>query len=50
MSTQIPFQRVAVLGTGLMGGSFALAVRKHFPDAHVIGYDRADALARVEKS
>jgi prephenate dehydrogenase len=44
------FHRVAVLGTGLIGGSFALAVRKHLPDARIIGFDReavlAEALAR----
>ena len=39
------FQRVAVLGTGLIGGSFALAVRKHFPDARIVGFDREGVLA-----
>jgi prephenate dehydrogenase len=33
------FRRVAVLGTGLIGGSFALAVRKYSPDSVVIGWD-----------
>jgi prephenate dehydrogenase len=45
------FQRVAVLGTGLIGGSFALALRKHFPEAHIIGFDREPILqqARAKK-
>lgn len=38
------FRRVAVIGTGLIGGSFALAFRKHFPDAVVVGWDRPDVL------
>ncbi|MBI3662200.1 MAG: prephenate dehydrogenase [Acidobacteria bacterium] len=38
------FRRVAVLGTGLMGGSFALALRLHFPRTQIIGWDRADVL------
>ena len=40
----IPFSRVAILGTGLIGGSFGLALRKHFPDISIVGYDRAEIL------
>jgi prephenate dehydrogenase len=43
------FQRIAILGTGLIGGSFALAVRKHYPEAHIVGYDREPALADALK-
>lgn len=43
-----PFRRVAIVGTGLMGGSFALAIRKHFPDARVIGFDRAPVLLEAK--
>src|SRR3984893_703458 len=39
-----PFRRVAILGTGLIGGSFALALRKYAPDSVVIGWDRAHVL------
>jgi prephenate dehydrogenase len=39
-----PFRRVAVLGTGLIGGSFALAVRKHAPDSIVVGWDKGHVL------
>jgi prephenate dehydrogenase len=42
--------RVTILGTGLIGGSFALALKKYTADMHVAGWDRAnvlqDALAR----
>jgi prephenate dehydrogenase len=34
--------RVAVLGTGLVGGSFALALRKHTTGMHISGWDRAE--------
>src|SRR5277367_6125970 len=40
----VPFSRVAILGTGLIGGSFGLALRKHFPDISIVGYDRAEIL------
>ncbi len=40
----VPFQRVAILGTGLIGGSFGLALRKHFPGISIVGYDRAEML------
>jgi prephenate dehydrogenase len=42
------FSRVAVLGTGLIGGSFALALRRHFPGTRVIGWDRPPVLARAQ--
>src|ERR1700683_4423082 len=38
------FRRVAILGTGLIGGSFALALRKHAPGTAVVGWDREDVL------
>jgi prephenate dehydrogenase len=38
------FRRVAVLGTGLIGGSFALALRKYSPDSIVIGWDKGHVL------
>jgi len=42
-------QRVAILGTGLIGGSFAKALRRYTPDIHVAGWDRED-IAREWKS
>lgn len=38
------FRRVVVLGTGLIGGSFALAVRKYFPESVVVGWDKPNVL------
>lgn len=44
---QPAFRRAAVIGTGLIGGSFALALRKHFPGIARVGFDRKDVLERV---
>jgi prephenate dehydrogenase len=41
------FANVAVLGTGLIGGSFALAVRGILPQASVAGWDRPEVLRRA---
>jgi prephenate dehydrogenase len=43
MADSVPFRRIAVVGAGLIGGSFALAVRKHFPSIHIVGWDRDSA-------
>jgi len=37
-------QRVTILGTGLIGGSFALALRKYTTDIRIAGWDRPEAL------
>jgi len=43
-------KKVAIIGTGLMGGSLALALRKNFPDFDVWGYARSEeAFKRVDK-
>ncbi|MFZ3332838.1 MAG: prephenate dehydrogenase [Candidatus Acidiferrales bacterium] len=42
---EVPFLRLAILGTGLIGGSFGLAVRREFPHIEVIGFDRPEVLA-----
>ncbi len=39
-----PFQRIAVVGFGLMGASFALAVRRLWRSALVIAVDRRDVI------
>jgi prephenate dehydrogenase len=39
-----PFRRAAILGTGLIGGSFALALRKYSPDTIAIGWDKGIVL------
>ncbi len=33
------FQRIAIIGLGLLGGSIGLAVREHLPEAATTGYD-----------
>ncbi len=43
-------QRVTILGTGLIGGSFALALRKYAPDMHIAGWDRADVVQQARKN
>ncbi len=40
-----PFRRVAILGTGLIGGSFGLALRTQFPEIAIVGYARAESSA-----
>ena len=34
--------KVGIIGLGLMGGSFALALREHYDELEVIGYDHND--------
>jgi hypothetical protein len=41
------FRRVAIIGTGLIGGSFALALRKYFPDTVVVGWDKPRIMSMV---
>jgi len=43
-------QRVTILGTGLIGGSFARALRKYTPDMHIVGWDRAEVVLEARKS
>ena len=41
------FDKVAIVGLGLIGGSIALAARQHWPSALVIGIDRKDVLEKA---
>src|SRR5260370_9758801 len=36
--------RATILGTGLIGGSFALALRKYATDLHLSGWDRPEII------
>lgn len=47
MAKESAFRRVAIIGTGLIGGSFGLALRKHFPAISVVGFDREETLRRA---
>ncbi len=40
--------RVTILGTGLIGGSFALALRKYTTDMRISGWDRADTVREAQ--
>jgi prephenate dehydrogenase len=40
--------RVTILGTGLIGGSFALALRKYTKEMHISGWDRADVVREAQ--
>jgi prephenate dehydrogenase len=40
--------RVTILGTGLIGGSFALALRKYTKEIHISGWDRADIIREAQ--
>jgi len=42
-------RRVTILGTGLIGGSFALALKKNLTDIHVCGWDRPEAVREAER-
>lgn len=44
-----PFRRIAVLGTGLIGGSFALAARANLPGIQIAGWDKPDVLNRARE-
>jgi prephenate dehydrogenase len=41
--------KVTIYGTGLIGGSFALAVKRAFPHVRVAGLDKADVLERAKR-
>lgn len=49
MAAGAPFRRVAILGTGLIGGSFGLALRKQFPEIHAASWDRAAVLDEAKQ-
>src|SRR6267143_3832585 len=41
--------RVTILGTGLIGGSFALALRKYTTEMHISGWDRPDVVREAQE-
>jgi prephenate dehydrogenase len=43
-------QRVSILGTGLIGASFARALRKYTPDMHIVGWDKPEVILEARKS
>jgi prephenate dehydrogenase len=47
MSPAHLINRVSILGTGLIGGSFALALRKYTEGIHITAWDRPDTVTRA---
>lgn len=47
MDRESEFSRVAIVGTGLMGGSFGLAVKNFYPKRTVIGVDYGDEINKA---
>jgi prephenate dehydrogenase len=43
-------QRATILGTGLIGGSFAKALRKYTPDMRITGWDREEVAHQLKSS
>ncbi len=44
----MPIRQITIIGTGLIGGSFALALRKHRFAGRILGCDRESALQRAK--
>ena len=44
----MPIRQITIFGTGLIGGSFALALRKHGFRGRIVGCDRAAVLERAK--
>jgi len=43
-------QRVSILGTGLIGASFARALRKYTPDMQIFGWDKPEVILEARKN
>ncbi len=47
MSTEPPFDSIAIVGLGLIGGSIALGVRERWPESRVFGVDSEPVIAHA---
>ena len=45
-----PFHRIAIVGVGLIGGSIALAARRRWPAAEIVGIDRQPVLETARET
>lgn len=45
----MPIRQITIIGTGLIGGSFGLALKKHGFRGRIVGCDRAPVLERARK-
>src|SRR5947208_7315825 len=43
----MPIRQITIIGTGLIGGSFAMALKKHHFLGRIVGCDRAPVLERA---
>lgn len=43
------FKQITIIGTGLIGGSFGMAVKASLPGVRIVGCDRAHVLERARK-
>lgn len=50
MSQAGEFRRIAILGAGLIGASFAAASKKVRPDTSIVAFDRPEVLAKLRAS
>ena len=48
MPTGHLISRVTILGTGLIGGSFALALRRYATEMHTVGWDRPEVVHQAQ--
>lgn len=46
----MPIRQITIIGTGLIGGSFGLALKKHGFRGRIVGCDRAAVLKRARKA
>ena len=44
----MPIRQITIVGTGLIGGSFGLALKKHKFPGRIVGCDRAAVLERAQ--
>jgi prephenate dehydrogenase len=45
----MPIRQITIIGTGLIGGSLALALRKHGFRGRIVGCDQPSILARAKR-
>ncbi|HEV2224823.1 MAG TPA: prephenate dehydrogenase [Candidatus Acidoferrales bacterium] len=49
MSDSAPFNRVAIIGTGLIGASFGLALKSAYPNISIVVFDKPEILQRINE-
>jgi len=49
MNVPAPFDRVAIIGTGLIGASFGLALTSAYPSVSIVVFDKPEILGRIKE-